>query len=157
MDCTNTIRMLQDGIDGRLPSGESEKFRDHLAGCPSCRAEEASLREVGDLLRLWAAVRAREGEPQLNALWTRVKAGIEEGREPWYAAAARRWFWLPAAAALAVFALLFYPSDGTRAPFHPKNFDVSVETLESDTATVALVDRGKDLPRVIWIIEDAKS
>lgn len=109
------------------------------------------------MLRLWAEVRVRERDPQLSALWTRVKAQIEERRTPWYAAAARRWFWLPAAALLAVFALLFYPSDGTRAPFHPKSFDVSVETLESDTATVALVDKGKDLPRVIWIIEDAKS
>ncbi|MBP2675525.1 MAG: hypothetical protein H6Q84_2365, partial [Deltaproteobacteria bacterium] len=33
----------------------------------------------------------------------------------------------------------------------------SVEDVESDDATVALVDKGEDLPRVIWIIEDAKS
>jgi hypothetical protein len=29
--------------------------------------------------------------------------------------------------------------------------------VESDTATVALVDKGEDLPRVIWIIEDGKT
>jgi len=27
--------------------------------------------------------------------------------------------------------------------------------VESEVATVALVDKGEDLPRVIWIIEDA--
>jgi len=30
-----------------------------------------------------------------------------------------------------------------------------VEDVESEVATVALVDKGEDLPRVIWIIEDA--
>lgn len=157
MDCTHATRMLQDAIDGRLPPGESGELREHLSGCPACRAEDASLRQVGDLLRLWAAVRAEEREPQLHAMWTRVRAGIGERKQARLLSAARRWFWLPVAAALAVFALLFYPSDGTRAPFHPKSFDVSVETLESDTATVALVDKGEDLPRVIWILEDAKS
>lgn len=157
MDCTHATRMLQDAIDGRLPPRESGELREHLSGCPACRAEDASLRQVGDLLRHWAAVRTEEREPHLHAMWTRVKAGIEERKPPRPASAFRRWFWLPAAAALAVFVVLFYPSDGTRAPFHPKSFDVSVETLESDTAAVALVDKGEDLPRVIWILEDAKS
>jgi hypothetical protein len=44
----------------------------------------------------------------------------------------------------------------SRAPFHPSSFEVAVEDLASDTATVALVDRGDDLPRVIWIIENDK-
>ncbi|MBP2678356.1 MAG: hypothetical protein H6Q82_1421, partial [Deltaproteobacteria bacterium] len=35
--------------------------------------------------------------------------------------------------------------------------DVAVEDVESDVATVALVDKGEDLPRVIWIIEDGKT
>jgi len=157
MNCTHATRMLQDAIDGRLPPRESGELREHLSGCTACRAGDASLRQVGDLLRFWAAVRTEEREPQLHAMWTRVRAGIGERKEPRWISAARRWFWLPAAAALAVFALLFYPSNGTRAPFHPKSFDVSVETLESDTATVALVDKGEDLPRVIWILEDAKS
>ncbi|GAB4362851.1 MAG: hypothetical protein Kow00128_03030 [Deltaproteobacteria bacterium] len=158
MDCTRATGMLQDAIDGRLPPRDSEALREHLAGCPACREEEASLRRVGDLLRLWAAVRTGERERQLDAMWTRVKAGIEEeAARPRRVPAILRWLWVPAVAALAVFALLFYPSGDGRAPFHPKSFDVAVETLESDTATVALVDKGKDLPRVIWILEDAKS
>jgi hypothetical protein len=51
----------------------------------------------------------------------------------------------------------FGPSVGTRAPFHPNSFDVTVESIESDTATVALVDKGEELPRVIWIIEHGKT
>jgi anti-sigma factor RsiW len=155
MDCGNARGVIQDRLDGRLAPRESAELLEHLESCGGCAAEEESLRRVGDLLRLWAAVRSREREPQLGVMWTRVKAGIEERRDPWYVTA-RRWFWIPAALALAAAALLFYPSERATAPFHPRSFEVSVETLESD-ATVALVDNGEDLPRVIWILEDAKS
>ena len=113
---------------------------------------------MGALLRLWTSARVAERSAGLDALWTRVASGIEERRGARsLAAIARKWFWVPAAAALAVLTLLFYSSDGARTPFRPKSFDVSVESIESDTATVALVDKGEDLPRVIWIIEDGKT
>ena len=157
MECREARQKIQDLIDGRLPPGGAAEMRDHLTACGPCAADEAELAQVGELLRLWSAARVGEKEPQLSVLWTRVRAGIEERKEPWYAPVLRRWFLLPAAAALAVFALLFYPFDGTRAPFHTKSFDVTVESLESDTATVALVDKGEGLPRVIWIIENGKT
>lgn len=157
MDCGKTRQMIQDHIDGRLPPLVSEKLRDHFRKCGSCASEEAELRRVGDMLRLWSAVRVEERDPQLSSLWTRVGAGIEERRKTWPAFLLRRWFWVPAAAAVAVLTLLFYPLDGSKAPFHPKSFDVTVESLESDTATVALVDKGEDLPRVIWIIENGNT
>ncbi|MGA6993265.1 MAG: zf-HC2 domain-containing protein [Candidatus Deferrimicrobiaceae bacterium] len=157
MDCTKTREMIQDHIDGRLPPDAAGAVRGHLGACLPCAAEEEELRRVGDMLRLWSAVQIGERERKLFPLWTRVRAGIEERRKPELARLLRRWFWVPAAAAVAVVALLFYPSDGTRAPFHPKSFDVTVESLESDTATVALVDKGKGLPRVIWIIENGKT
>ncbi len=156
-ECRDARRMIQDLIDGCLSPVEAADVRNHLATCDSCRAEEADFRRIGDLLRLWSAVRVEEGETRLSALWTRVRAGIEEGKVSWYVPVLRRWFWVPAAAVLAVLALLFYSSDGTRAPFHPKSFDVTVESIESDTATVALVDKGEGLPRVIWIIENGKT
>lgn len=158
MDCRKALELIEALIDGRLPPREASEVRDHIGSCPSCAAEEESLRRVGALLRLWTSARVAERSAGLSAMWTRVAAGIEEQRgERRLAAIARKWFWVPAAAALAVLILLVYSSDGTRLPFRPKSFDVSVEDLESDTATVALVDKGKDLPRVIWIIEDGKT
>jgi anti-sigma factor RsiW len=157
MECREARQKIQDLIDDRLPLSGAAEMRDHLKACGPCAAEEAELAQVGELLRFWYAVRVGEKEPQLSAMWTRVRAGIEERKEPWYIPVLRRWYFLPAAAALVVLALLFYPFDETRAPFHPKSFDVTVESLESDTATVALVDKGKDLPQVIWIIENGKT
>lgn len=159
MDCRETLKVIQEAIDGRLPPFESAGASDHIRSCASCAAEAESLRRAGEMLRLWTASRAAEKAPQLDMLWTRVRAGIEEKKGRGGAAAwARRWLWIPAAAAaLAVSALLFYPSGVSRAPFQPRSFEVAVEELESDSATVALVDRGEDLPRVIWIIENEKT
>ncbi len=157
MDCREARQKIQDYIDGRLPPRPAGDLREHIGACGSCAAEEADLREVGELLRRWSAARIEEREPQLAALWPRVQAGIGERRKPWHGPLLHRWFWVPAAAVVAVLALLFYPSDGTKVPLHPTSFDVTVESIESDTATVALVDKGEGLPRVIWIIENGKS
>ncbi len=114
---------------------------------------------LGRLLRAHAAAEASSARAGLDAMWTRVRAGIAEEESTPVARSLRRWWWayVPAAAALVVFALLFYPTKLDRSPFKPSSFDVSVEDVESDDATVALVDKGEDLPRVIWIIEDANS
>ena len=156
MDCGTALGMIGAKADGLLPREEEAELAGHLAGCPACAAEDASISATGPALRALTGIRAMKKAPALDAMWTRVRAGIEESREArrrssWIA----RWAWIPAAAALAVFALLFYPSGTDRAPFHPNSFDVAVEDVESDVATVALVDKGEDLPTVIWIIEDA--
>ncbi len=158
MDCRDARKLIEGAADGRLPAADRDAVREHAAACPACAREEAEVRRVGDALRLFAAAKALDRAPQLDAMWTRVRAGIEERKEAqrrWERL--RKWVWLPATALLAVFAILFYPARVDRAPFHPSNFEVSVEDLESDAATVALVDRGEEFPRVIWIVEDGKS
>jgi anti-sigma factor RsiW len=156
MDCGTAQGKMIAMADGLLPRVEEAELAGHLAGCPACAAEDAAISATGPVLRSLTGIRAMEKAPALDAMWTRVRAGIEESREtrrlsPWVA----RWAWIPAAVALAVSALLFYPSGTDRSPFHPSSFDVAVEDVESEVATVALVDKGEDLPRVIWIIEDA--
>ncbi len=158
MDCGTALGKILAKADGLLPREEAAELAGHLAGCPACAAEDAALSATGPLLRALTGIRAMEKAPALDAMWTRVRAGIGEGREArrrssWIA----RWMWIPAAVAVAMLALLFYPARTDRSPFHPSSFDVAVEDVESDVATVALVDKGEDLPRVIWIIEDAKS
>jgi anti-sigma factor RsiW len=158
MDCGTALKRIIAKADGLLPRVEEAELAAHLAGCPACAAEDAAISATGPVLRALTGIRATEKAPALDAMWTRVRAGIRESRETrprssWIA----RWAWIPAAVALVVSALLLYPSGTDRSPFHPTSFDVSVEDVESDVATVALVDKGEDLPRVIWIIEDAKT
>lgn len=158
MDCGKVRATLNDEIDGRLPPLEAAGVREHLEGCEACAAEAGSIRRVGTLLRLWSEARTAETSPRLEVLWTRVKGEIEEKAARKTAAVRmRKWLWLPAGAALAVLILMFYPSSINKAPFHPISFEVAVEELDSDTGTVAFLDRGEDLPRVIWIMENDKT
>ncbi len=158
MDCGTALGRIIAKADGLLPPREAAELAGHLAGCPACAAEDAAISATGPVLRALTGIRAMEKASALDAMWTRVRAGIEESRgtrrrSSWIA----RWAWIPAVVALAVSALLFYPVGTDRSPFHPSSFDVAVEDVESDTATVALIDKGEDLPTVIWIIEDAKT
>jgi anti-sigma factor RsiW len=157
MDCGNARRLIEEQADGPLAPGAGERLSAHLSACPACAADLARTGAVGSLLRSQAAARTAAAQGGLDVMWTRVRAGIEEGRSapqpfrPW------KWAWIPAGVALVVLTLVFYPTGTDRSPFNPRSFDVSVEDVESDTATVALVDKGEELPRVIWIIEDGKS
>ena len=156
MDCRVALMKIEAKADALLPRDEEAELAGHLAGCPACAAEDAAISATGSVLRALTGIRAMEKASALDAMWTRVRAGIEESREArrrpsWIA----RWAWIPAAVAIAVLALLFFPAGTDRSPFHPSTFDVAVEDVESEVATVALVDKGEDLPRVIWIIEDA--
>ena len=158
MDCGTALGKITAKADGLLPREEEASLAGHLAGCPACAAEDAAVSAAGPALRALTGIRAMGKAPALDAMWTRVSAGIEESRgtrrrSSWIA----RWVWIPAALALSVSAILFYPAGTDRSPFHPSTFDVAVEDVESEVATVALVDKGEDLPRVIWIIEDAET
>ena len=158
MDCRAALMNIEAKADGLLPRETEAELAEHLAGCPACAAEDAAISATGPALRALTGIRAMGKAPALDAVWTRVRAWIEESwearrRSSWIG----RWAWVPAAVALAVVAFLFYPAGTDRSPFHPSTFDVAVEDVESEDATVALVDKGEDLPRVIWIIEDAKT
>lgn len=156
MDCRTALLNIEAKADGLLPREAEAELTGHLAGCPACAADDAAISATGPVLRALTGIRAMEKAPALDAMWTRVRAGIEESREARRRSSRiTRWTWIPAAVALAVVALLFYPAGTDRSPFHPSTFDVAVEDVESEVATVALVDKGEDLPRVIWIIEDA--
>src|SRR5512139_549084 len=156
MECRTARRMIVGKVDGLLPREGQGELSAHLAACAGCAAEERAASAVGPLLRAWAGARAAENAPRLDAMWTRVRAGIGERREaPRRHAWIPRWAWLPAALVLAVMALLIYPTGTERQPFNPSSFDVAVEDVESDAATVGLVDKGEDLPRVMWSIVDA--
>jgi anti-sigma factor RsiW len=158
MDCKRDVGLLHDWIDGRLSGAEADAVAAHVASCPRCADSVAAFRATGDLLRAWADAGARSRSPQLDAMWTRVRAGIAEkeaeqrSRIRW-----RHMFWIPVAAALAVFALLVYPSGVGRGPIAPGDFRVAVESLDSETSTVARLDRGEQYPQVIWISDDNDS
>src|SRR5512140_539442 len=109
MDCRAALMGIEAKADGLLPREEETGLAGHLAGCPACAAEDAAISATGPALRALTGIRAMEKAPALDAMWTRVRAGIEEGRETRRRSSRiGRWVWIPAAVALAALALLFY-------------------------------------------------
>jgi len=158
MDCRLAKTMIEKRADGLLPPGAESELDAHLSSCRECAVEQSRAIAVGRLLMSHIDARTISAQNGLDVMLTRVRAGIEEG-EPARGVLSRRfWAAFPVGAlALIIFALLFYPAGPDRSPFNPQTFDVSVEDMESDIAVVTQLDMGEDLPRVIWIIEDAKS
>jgi anti-sigma factor RsiW len=158
MECESAKRRIEEKADGRLPPGAEGELTAHLSACARCAEEERIASAVGPMVRAYAQARTAQASPRLDAMWGRVRAGIAEGRQaPVRRSFAAKWLWIPAVLALAVFTLLFYPTGTERAPFRPRSFDVAFEDVESDAGTVALVNKGEELPRVIWIVENGKS
>jgi anti-sigma factor RsiW len=110
MDCGAALGKIEAKADGLLPREAEGELAGHLAGCPACAAEDAAISATGPSLRALTGIRAMEKAPAIDAMWTRVHAGIEESREAgrrssWIV----RWAWIPAASPCGA-ALLFYPA-----------------------------------------------
>lgn len=95
MTCDACLAALSFHVEGTLAGPEASEVRAHLAACPSCRAAEAGTRAVADRIRALAAPEAR------------------------------RFRWMPAAAAAGILASLglawaLKRPEGTSAPAAPR-------------------------------------
>ena len=73
MNCHEWTDRFDDFLDGRLDAAEEEGLQAHIAGCPSCTAELANIRELRDL----AAALPRSLEPARD-LWPGIEARVSE-------------------------------------------------------------------------------
>ena len=51
MDCKRAERLLLRSFDGPLEDGQQAALRDHLAGCPACRAKASQYGMIRDVLK----------------------------------------------------------------------------------------------------------
>jgi hypothetical protein len=71
MSCHEWSSCFDDFLDGRLDAAEEKGLQTHIAGCPSCAGELASIRELRDL----AAALPRSLEPPRD-LWPGIEARV---------------------------------------------------------------------------------
>jgi hypothetical protein len=75
MKCHEWSDRFDDFLDGRLDAAEAEDVQAHIADCPSCADELASVRELRDL----AAALPHSLEPSRD-LWPGIEAQISEAK-----------------------------------------------------------------------------
>jgi predicted anti-sigma-YlaC factor YlaD len=149
-DVRKKIELLKDGI---LNPPEEGAVKDHLGACEDCKRYVDETARIGDLLREY--VKDEIDRLPENVILGRVEASIQEVEEK-----GKGWFLenikylIPAfVSAVALILILVYPSMVSRNAGRELKFAATVESIEAENATVMLVDKGADTPKVIWIIE----
>jgi len=129
---------LQDLLDGRLTTGQSQEVGAHLASCSRCRAELESLRALGTLLQ-----RARSA-PEDSAFDARLRAALDTQDRATGAprlGRSRRWL-VGAGAAAAAVLLLFFVAREPAPEGLPAAALAEFENLREDRLAVTHRDVG---------------
>lgn len=153
MICSDIRNKIEPLIGGMLQPVEEGEVRKHLDTCEDCKNYVDETSRLGELLRQY--VRDEVDRLPGNVIVGRVEAVLRETAEE-----RKSWFFgklkylIPAmVGAVALILILVYPSMVNRTGRPDLKFAATVESIEAENATVMLVDRGADVPKVIWIIE----
>ncbi len=136
--CRDIRDLLVPFMDGELSEEDGRRVADHLAQCPDCRHELASLQAVDEI------VREKDAAPVLaddywdwhrNQVWKRIRASRHERRER---GSRQRFLWfrmgtMAAGAAVVVIAVVAgwrLIQTGERQPVAPMRFAAPAETEE---------------------------
>lgn len=153
MACQEVQQKIDSFFAGLLDREEEGMVGEHLDSCEECTRYREETGRLGDLLREY--VKEEVDLIPENVILGRVEAEIreiEEGGRGWFLGNLK--YLVPAfAGALALIAILFYPSIMRYEKDPARSFAATVESVEAENATVMIVDRGRNNPKVIWIIE----
>jgi anti-sigma factor RsiW len=61
MRCKTVRRLIDDHVDGLLPTGRSERVRAHLERCETCHADSEATRAASTSLAVWGDLEAPAG------------------------------------------------------------------------------------------------
>ncbi|MCL5965983.1 MAG: zf-HC2 domain-containing protein [Deltaproteobacteria bacterium] len=109
MECRDLKETLSACVDGEADAGEVFRVEEHLAACPSCRADAARMRAADGLL---TRVEAKVPDDFRETLFARLeKEELLPKRRSLFAFSVR-WLAVPAAAAAALALFLLTAKDG---------------------------------------------
>lgn len=142
MTCENVRLDLSAYLDDELPRDRAAAVEEHLAGCPTCPAEERSLRAVRRLIRIQAV---EENIPDLAPkIMARIRIDNVRVFEPW-----RERFRVAAVAAAAAALVVLgaslpfdRPGDIAVASDITKEVRAAARTIDSYKASFSIVERG---------------
>jgi len=167
--CRDVSNLLPLFFDGELDPRQMRAVALHGTRCGACEGELRQLERVQELVSVTIA--ASVDEIDLNTFWPAIERQLGPASMPWWKRVGEWWAndehrWavrLPAyaaaAAALALFAMLFFartqPSATGELPQVAANDNAaSIETLESDLDSVAVLNDPETRTTVLWVSED---
>ena len=168
MTCREASNLLPLFVDGELDSRQMRAIALHGTRCGTCESE---LRRMNRLQELVAeSISSQVDEIDFTDFWAGVERRLGTVRVPWWQRAAAWWSageqWWPrrlpafaaAAAIVALMLLLFGRTQPTSQPGARQIAAVdnaaSIEALETDVDSVAVLSDPETRTTVLWVTDD---
>jgi anti-sigma factor RsiW len=171
MTCREASNLLPLFFDGELDSRQMRAVALHGTRCSTCEVELRNLNRLQELIS--ETVSAAADEVDFSDLWSAIEKQISAVRVPWRQRV-RLWWedrdqWalrLPAFAAAALVAALALLLFGQRlqSPTQPEGAQIaavdngaSIDSLDTDVDSVAVLSDPETRTTVLWVNDDASS
>jgi hypothetical protein len=170
MTCREAANLLPLFFDGELDSRQMRAVALHGTRCSTCESELRNMNRLQEMVS--ETVTAAVDEIDFSDFWSAIDRGIGAVRISWWQRARARWSdsgyeWrlrLPAfaaAAAIAALALLFL-ARGQQSSTEPGSSqfaravdnEASIDSLEADVDSVAVVSDPETRTTVLWVSDD---
>jgi len=166
--CRDVSNLLPLFFDGELDPRQMRAVALHGTRCGACEGELRQLERVQELVSV--SIAASVDEIDLNTFWPAIERQIGTTGMPWWKRVRdwwteeeRRWaVRIPAyaaMAALALFAVFFFTRTHSAPTLEPPQIAAndnaaSIETLDSDVDSVAVLSDPETRTTVLWVSED---
>lgn len=157
-ECEQIEPLMGRLLDGELSAAESERVRNHVAGCVRCAAAERRLDRLGHALQsvLVTDVPRLEFAPFWRGIETRLDESVPWHRE--LVERARTWFAAPRVAwavpALIVVLIGVFSYESYFRFGRARNNFTMVESIDSYGRSVALLREDESKTTVIWLYQN---
>jgi len=172
MTCREALNLVPLLLDGELESRQMRALVIHSTRCPPCETELRELEHLQEVVS--EAVNARVDELDFSHFWSYVEERLST-RQPswwqrlqaWWDIGERRWMiQVPAFAAAAVIvavAIALYMRapqatvDPTAAQVAAADNTATIEQLDTDADSVAVVNDPETRTTALWLVDDTRS
>lgn len=169
MTCREASSLLPLFLDGELDARQMRAVALHGTRCATCEAELRHMEHLQELVA--GTIRARVDQLDFRSFWAGIESRLIPRQDSW-GTRVRAWWaeressrvvaWsaLAAAAAGALFALLFFtrvqqPSPQPSVPqVASVDIPVSIDSLDTDVDSVAVVNDPETRTTVLWVSDD---
>jgi len=172
MTCREALNLVPLLLDGELESRQMRALVIHSTRCTPCETELRQLEHLQEIVS--ETVNARVDELDLSNFWARIEERLTtreltwwQRLRAWWDAGEGRWIvQVPAFAAAAVIvalAIVFFTrtpaatTDPTASQVAAADNTATIEQLETDADSVAVVNDPETRTTALWLVDDTRS
>jgi len=171
MTCREALNLVPLLLDGELESRQMRALVIHSTRCAPCETELRQLEHLQEIVS--ESVNVRVDDLDFTHFWPRIEQRIStrqpmwwERLQGWWEASERRWMLqvpaFAAAAVIVVLAIVFFTrtpqatSDPAAAQVATADNTATIEQLETDADSVAVVNDPETRTTALWLVDETR-